>query len=116
MVERRGPQVLRSSDPRSEIGNADTGQVRGGATGSGGLHCTERISHSSEAGSGSIPGGNARSAAMSPKPYPGLRPFEEGDTDFFFGRDRQISDLINRLRTQRFVGVVGFSGSGKSSL
>jgi hypothetical protein len=49
-------------------------------------------------------------------PYPGLRPFDQSDTEFFFGRDRQISELIARLKTQRFVGVVGFSGSGKSPL
>ena len=34
----------------------------------------------------------------------------------FFGRDREIAELLVRLRSQRFLGVVGVSGSGKSSL
>lgn len=49
-------------------------------------------------------------------PYPGLRPFDGEYTPYFFGRDRQISELIERLRGNRFVAVVGLSGSGKSSL
>lgn len=49
-------------------------------------------------------------------PFPGLRPFETADGGLFFGRDRHIEDLLERLRTQRFLGVVGTSGSGKSSL
>jgi len=49
-------------------------------------------------------------------PYPGLRPFEGETATFFFGRDRQISELIERLRNNRFVAVVGLSGSGKSSI
>ena len=34
----------------------------------------------------------------------------------FYGRDRQIDQLLGRLRERRFVAVVGTSGSGKSSL
>ena len=49
-------------------------------------------------------------------PYPGLRPFDADYAQWFFGRDRQISELIERLRSHRFVGVLGLSGSGKSSL
>ena len=49
-------------------------------------------------------------------PYPGLRPFDGEFAKYFFGRDRQISELIERLRSNRFVAVVGLSGSGKSSL
>ena len=49
-------------------------------------------------------------------PFPGLRPFEADETHLFFGRDGQCSDIITRLETGRFVGVVGTSGSGKSSL
>ena len=46
----------------------------------------------------------------------GLRPFEKSDTHLFFGRDLQINESLSRLRTQRFVVVMGTSGSGKSSL
>ncbi|MGV9642905.1 nSTAND1 domain-containing NTPase [Streptomyces sp. NPDC003514] len=55
-------------------------------------------------------------------PYPGLEPFTEDDAGVFFGRDREIRDLVGRLhpsvpgRAHRFVAVIGPSGSGKSSL
>jgi len=49
-------------------------------------------------------------------PYPGLRPFDAEYEEWFFGRDRQIAELVDRLRSHRFVAVVGLSGSGKSSL
>ena len=49
-------------------------------------------------------------------PYPGLRPFGPEEFESFFGRDRQIDQLLTRLRDHRFVAVVGLSGSGKSSL
>src|SRR5262249_39463653 len=49
-------------------------------------------------------------------PYPGLRPFEPEDSDFFFGRDTHTDELLHRLGNTRFLAVVGTSGSGKSSL
>ena len=49
-------------------------------------------------------------------PYAGLSAFQEGDADRFFGRDRDSSALIQRLRDQPLVGIVGPSGVGKSSL
>jgi WD40 repeat protein len=49
-------------------------------------------------------------------PYPGLRPFETNEAHLFFGRDQQIGELVARLQRNRFVAVVGVSGSGKSSL
>jgi tetratricopeptide (TPR) repeat protein len=55
-------------------------------------------------------------AEPSVHPFPGLRPFEENEQDLFFGREGQSEDILGRLRTQRFVAVVGASGSGKSSL
>jgi len=55
-------------------------------------------------------------AAAVKNPYPGLRPFEPDEFESFFGRDRQINELLMRLRDHRFVAVVGLSGSGKSSL
>ncbi|MGH9309876.1 MAG: ATP-binding protein, partial [Vicinamibacterales bacterium] len=51
-----------------------------------------------------------------PEPYVGLRPFDKADAHLFFGRDTQVDELLARLRTQRFVVVMGTSGSGKSSL
>src|SRR5262245_10069152 len=49
-------------------------------------------------------------------PFPGLRAFEEDEDYLFFGREKQIDDLLEKLRTNRFIAVVGASGSGKSSL
>jgi hypothetical protein len=49
-------------------------------------------------------------------PFPGLRPFEMHESHLFFGRDGQSDQIIRRLARTRFVGVVGTSGSGKSSL
>ncbi|MFZ1599689.1 MAG: TIR domain-containing protein, partial [Anaerolineae bacterium] len=51
-----------------------------------------------------------------PPPYPGMAPFGEDDSARFFGRDREIQDLLERLRLHRFLAVIGPSGSGKSSL
>ncbi|MDJ0840710.1 MAG: hypothetical protein QNK37_29635 [Acidobacteriota bacterium] len=49
-------------------------------------------------------------------PFPGLRSFEPNEEHLFFGRERQIDELLKRLRQKRFLAVVGSSGSGKSSL
>ena len=49
-------------------------------------------------------------------PFPGLRPFEPDEDHLFFGREREIDDLLRRLRFNRFLGVTGTSGCGKSSL
>jgi WD40 repeat protein len=51
-----------------------------------------------------------------PTPFPGLHAFEPTQTDLFFGRDPEVRQLIEKLRAQRLVGVVGVSGIGKSSL
>src|SRR5262249_3850878 len=49
-------------------------------------------------------------------PFPGLRPFEPDEDHLFFGREREIDELLRRLRQTRFLCVVGASGSGKSSI
>jgi energy-coupling factor transporter ATP-binding protein EcfA2 len=49
-------------------------------------------------------------------PFPGLRPFEFHENYLFFGRDLQTDELLRRLRLNRFLAVIGNSGSGKSSL
>ena len=50
------------------------------------------------------------------QPYPGLRPFEEREQRLFFGRDRQIKEILQRLERSSFAVVIGGSGSGKSSI
>ena len=49
-------------------------------------------------------------------PFPGLRPFRTSEAHLFFGREGQSEELIERLMRTRFLGVLGNSGSGKSSL
>ncbi|MBL8329388.1 MAG: hypothetical protein JNJ71_11085 [Rubrivivax sp.] len=49
-------------------------------------------------------------------PYPGLRPFHAGEVLYFFGREAQVDQMVDRLAATRFLAVVGGSGSGKSSL
>ncbi len=55
-------------------------------------------------------------------PFPGLEAFTEQDSAVFFGRDAEITELLDRLhpvvpaQVNRLVAVVGPSGAGKSSL
>ncbi|HEY3485639.1 MAG TPA: HEAT repeat domain-containing protein, partial [Ilumatobacteraceae bacterium] len=49
-------------------------------------------------------------------PFPGLRSFTPADRPIFFGRGRETSQIVDRLRSSPFLAVVGASGSGKSSL
>ncbi len=49
-------------------------------------------------------------------PYPGLRSFTPNESSSFFGRSKQITELMRKIRRNRFVAVLGASGSGKSSL
>lgn len=49
-------------------------------------------------------------------PFPGLRSFEENEDVLFFGRERQVDELVKKLRLVKFLAVIGSSGSGKSSL
>ena len=49
-------------------------------------------------------------------PFPGLRPFRSDEHHLFFGREEQTAALLQLLRANRFLAVVGTSGSGKSSL
>ena len=49
-------------------------------------------------------------------PYPGMVPFAAKDAAYFYGRDDEISRMVQLLRRQRFLMVIGPSGSGKSSL
>jgi len=49
-------------------------------------------------------------------PFIGLRPFEYGDHEYFFGREKELNVLEPQVTQKRFVAIVGGSGSGKSSL
>src|SRR5688572_19428059 len=49
-------------------------------------------------------------------PFPGLRPFSLDECHLFFGREGQADEILVKLANNRFVCVMGYSGSGKSSL
>src|SRR6516225_8486002 len=57
---------------------------------------------------------NTKASFMNP--FPGLRPFRQDEDYLFFGREEQTMALLELLGKERFVAVVGTSGSGKSSL
>jgi CHASE2 domain-containing sensor protein len=56
------------------------------------------------------------SAPLEVNPFPGLRPYGASEGHLFFGRERHIEALLEKLCAQRFSAVIGVSGSGKSSL
>jgi tetratricopeptide (TPR) repeat protein len=49
-------------------------------------------------------------------PYRGLEPFHEDDAPLFFGRDQFAEELLQKVKAQSLIAVVGPSGSGKSSV
>jgi WD40 repeat protein/energy-coupling factor transporter ATP-binding protein EcfA2 len=54
-------------------------------------------------------------------PYPGLRPFREGERDWFFGRSDLVARMLDTVKSgvaegQRSMLIIGPSGAGKSSL
>ncbi len=49
-------------------------------------------------------------------PFPGLRPFTIEDSHLFFGREGQVDEILLKLYHHRAVTIMGYSGSGKSSL
>ncbi len=50
------------------------------------------------------------------QPFIGLRPFEKSEKALFFGRSKEVEEILRKLKTTRFLAVVGASGSGKTSL
>jgi WD40 repeat protein len=56
------------------------------------------------------------------RPYQGLRRLEGEQSRFFFGRDKEVEELINDLgnlvksNQPRFLVIQGWSGTGKSSM
>ncbi|HOC05324.1 MAG TPA: hypothetical protein PLE02_06545, partial [Bacteroidales bacterium] len=51
-----------------------------------------------------------------PNPFPGLRAFRPDEGHLFFGRMESTLKVVSKLKENRFVAVLGASGSGKSSL
>ncbi|HEV8251459.1 MAG TPA: protein kinase, partial [Gaiellaceae bacterium] len=49
-------------------------------------------------------------------PFKGLASFDVEDAELFFGREQLVAEVVARLAGTSLVGVVGPSGSGKSSV
>ncbi|MGO1055456.1 nSTAND1 domain-containing NTPase [Crossiella sp. CA198] len=49
-------------------------------------------------------------------PYAGLAAFRREDADWFFGREKLVTELLSLVRQRRLVAVFGASGAGKSSV
>jgi signal transduction histidine kinase len=49
-------------------------------------------------------------------PYQGLQPFGKEQARFFFGREKVVQLLMEKLGQANFVPIIGASGSGKSSV
>lgn len=49
-------------------------------------------------------------------PYQGLEPFSKEQARFFFGREKVVQLLMEKLGQSNFVPIIGASGSGKSSV
>jgi hypothetical protein len=55
-------------------------------------------------------------AVAIPCPYPGIAPFQASNASFFYGREAEIRTILQQLAHQRYMFMIGPSGSGKSSL
>jgi hypothetical protein len=62
----------------------------------------------------SLPGGQV--VLDGQNPFPGLRPFGVQESHLYFGREKEISDVLEKLNAHQFVAILGYSGSGKSSM
>ena len=49
-------------------------------------------------------------------PFKGLASFDVDDADVFFGRERLVAEMVAQLAGAPLLGIVGPSGSGKSSV
>jgi WD40 repeat protein/DNA-binding SARP family transcriptional activator len=65
---------------------------------------------------GATPARAGRAARPDVCPFKGLAFFDRADAEYFFGRERLVSDLLARLVESTLVGMLGPSGIGKSSL
>ena len=57
----------------------------------------------------------AGSAPVVETPYRGLSSFTAADAGWFYGREREVQLVVNRLRIDTLVAIAGPSGVGKSS-
>jgi WD40 repeat protein/tRNA A-37 threonylcarbamoyl transferase component Bud32 len=97
---------------RAAAGRSDLGEVEAELTGK--VIDLQFAREQAQALSGPVT--PARVASEGICPFKGLASFEPVDADYFFGRERLVAELVARLVGAGFLGIVGPSGSGKSSV
>ena len=75
------------------------------------LNYSVKVGHEEELGSEPM-----RQFSIGLNPFPGLRPFTIDESHLFFGREGQVDEILEKLGKNHSVTVMGYSGSGKSSL
>jgi WD40 repeat protein len=105
-------RVLVDVASRAATGRSDLGEVKAELTGK----VIDLQLVREQARALSAPATPARVAAEGICPFKGLASFEPVDADYFFGRERLVAELVARLVGEAFLGIVGPSGSGKSSV
>ena len=83
-------------------------------------HDRERLRASESSFAAGLPAARSRAGPRTADgalvcPYKGLASFGGEDAPFFFGRERVVAQMVARLVGAPLLGVVGPSGSGKSS-
>ena len=73
-------------------------------------------SHKVESLDEGAPDGHPLGQRLGFNPFPGLRPFSIEECHLFFGREGQVDEILMKLSVNRSITVMGYSGSGKSSL
>ncbi len=63
-----------------------------------------------------LPGARLGALGEGDSPFPGMAAFQESDTARFFGRAREIAQLVDHVRRRPLLALAGPSGAGKSSL
>jgi hypothetical protein len=63
-----------------------------------------------------VPGAAVAAQGRASSPYQGLRPYEEADAAFFFGREAEGENVEANLFSDRLTLLYGPSGVGKSSV
>ncbi|MEU0568770.1 AAA family ATPase [Nonomuraea sp. NPDC005983] len=86
----------------------------------GDLVLAPNVAHLSRGAPEARPSGQVGAPAQDLCPYPGLSPYLEKQTAWFFGREKATADLVRRLAEHyddpAALLVTGASGSGKTSL
>ena len=57
-----------------------------------------------------------QTAAALTNPFIGLKPFSKEERAYFFGRDKEVKEVLRKYKSTRLLAIVGPAGSGKASM